>query len=106
VPSASIEQYLSQSGEPEYDYVDGVLEERSIGERTHSRTQAKVGSFLLTQGERLGLDVFTSLHVRVHATRCRIVDICATIGDPEKECSPSRRTESPSLEMPLAGLWG
>jgi len=35
----SLGEYLSNTYEPDYDYVDGALEERSVGLRGHSRTQ-------------------------------------------------------------------
>lgn len=85
MPSTSIEQYLSQCYEPDCDYVDGEIEERNFCDRTHSRLQARVGAYLLTQYETAGFEVFTELRIRVRPTRFRIPDVCVTIGDPGEE---------------------
>jgi Uma2 family endonuclease len=158
-------QYLASAYEPDCDYVDGELEERNVGERTHARLQLRVGAYLLAHYESSGLAVFTEIRIRVSASRFRIPDVCATVGDPGEEVltkppflcveilSPEDRmsrleiriqdylqmgipyvwvldpltrqayvataaegmrevkdgvlrAEGPSLEMPLAGLWG
>ena len=81
----SLEQYLATSYEPDCDFVDGELEERNLGGRTHARLQLRVGSYLLGCYESAGVAVFTELRVRVSATRYRIPDVCATLGDPGEE---------------------
>lgn len=78
-------QYLSSSYEPDCDYVDGEVEERNVGERTHARLQLKVGSYLLTHYEQAGFSVFTEIRVQVSPSRFRVPDVCATIGDPGEE---------------------
>ena len=159
----SLAQYLSSTYEPDCDYVDGEIEERNVGERTHARLQARITAYLLAQYEKAGIEVFTE--IRVSPSRFRIPDVCATIGDPGEEVltrppllcieilSPEDRmsrlevriqdylqmgvpyvwlldpftkqayvataaeglrevkdgvlrTENPTIEMPLAGLWG
>ena len=86
-------QYLSSSYEPDCDYVDGELEERNVGERTHARLQARITAYLLTHYEAQGIEVFTEVRVQVSPTRFRIPDVCATIGDPGEEVL----TQPPSL---------
>ena len=82
----SLEQYLATTYEPDCDYLDGELEERNLGERTHALLQARITAFLMTQfGPSLDLWVFTELRIRVSATRYRIPDVCATLGDPSEE---------------------
>ena len=78
-------QYLSTAYEPDCDYVDGEIEARNVGERTHARLQLKVSSYLLTHYESAGFSVFTEIRVRVTPSRFRIPDVCATIGDPGEE---------------------
>jgi hypothetical protein len=41
-----VEEYLRPSYEPDMEYVDGQLVERSVGERLHSRLQAILASLL------------------------------------------------------------
>ncbi len=40
----SVEEYLKTSYSPDCDYVDGVVEERNLGERDHSWIQAQIAS--------------------------------------------------------------
>ena len=81
----SVAQYLSSTYEPDCDYVDGVIEERNVGERTHARLQARIAAFLFSRYEALGIGVFTEICIQVSATRFRIPDICAALGDPGEE---------------------
>ena len=38
----SLEEYLKTSYEPDCDYVDGVLEERNLGEWNHGDLQGEI----------------------------------------------------------------
>jgi|WetSurMetagenome_2_1015567.scaffolds.fasta_scaffold310083_2 Uma2 family endonuclease len=78
-------QYLASTYEPDCDYVDGEIEERNVGERTHARLQARITAYLLAHYEAQGVEVFTEIRVRVSPSRFRIPDVCATIGDPGEE---------------------
>jgi hypothetical protein len=42
----SLEEYLHTDYEPDCDYVDGVIEERNVGGRRHSRTLARLAVWL------------------------------------------------------------
>ncbi len=81
----SVQEYLSTVYEPDCDYVDGELQERNRGERTHARLQAKIAAYLLAHYESAGLEVFTELRIRVSTSRYRIPDVCVTLGDPGEE---------------------
>jgi hypothetical protein len=54
----SVQEYLSTVYEPDRDYVDGELQERNMGERTHARLQAKITSYLMVHYESLGFEVY------------------------------------------------
>lgn len=41
-PTVSIEEYLNTAYHPDCDYVDGRLEERNLGQRTHARLQTLI----------------------------------------------------------------
>ncbi len=81
----TLEHYLTHSYEPDCDYVDGSIEDRNTGTRTHAALQVRVGSYLLSTYERYGMEVFIAVRIRVSATRVRIPDVCATVGDPGEE---------------------
>src|SRR5579875_2882784 len=74
--SVSLEEYLNSDYEPDCDYVDGVLEERNVGKRRHSKTQALFTAFLLSLQNKHGQQVLTEQRVRVSPSRVRIPDIC------------------------------
>lgn len=81
----SVEEYLASSYQPDCDYVDGRIEERNAGERTHSRLQARLIRFLMNTYESRGIEVFPEVRVRVTRERFRVPDICVTLGDPGEE---------------------
>jgi Uma2 family endonuclease len=76
----SVEDYLASSYEPDCDFVDGHIEERNVGELSHSIVQLKVGSYLLTH--YVETVVATECRIRVKASRVRIPDICLFLADP------------------------
>ena len=81
----SLEHSLSSSYEPDCDFVDGHIEERNVGEWDHSRLQARVGTYLLTQYEKMGALVAIACRIRVKPIRVRIPDICLFLGDPGEQ---------------------
>ena len=85
----SVEEYLASSYEPDCDYVEGQLEERNVGEWDHATLQLKIGAYLLSHFEVLGLKVATELRIRVKPTRVRIPDICVFLSDP-REAVPTK----------------
>jgi Uma2 family endonuclease len=71
-----VEKYLRTSYDPDMEYVDGRLCERSVGERPHSRTQIIIGSILKAREADRGFEAFTEQRVATEAGRYRIPDIC------------------------------
>jgi len=76
----SVEQYLSTSYDPDMEYVDGVLEERSVGDWQHSLVQMNVGFHL--RRKYPNIKVLTELRSSVTATRFRLPDITVTLASP------------------------
>ncbi|HEY3839696.1 MAG TPA: Uma2 family endonuclease [Bryobacteraceae bacterium] len=71
----SLEEYLHTNYEPDCDYVDGVLEERNVGQLDHGETQAAIAAFFFRLKRRLAIRVVTELRMRVSPTRVRIPDV-------------------------------
>ncbi len=71
----SIEQYLSTSYHPDREFVDGLIVERNLGERTHSRIQRKLIVYFDARSAELGIEVFPEQRVQVSPTRFRIPDV-------------------------------
>jgi len=72
----SLGEYLSNTYEPDCDYVDGVLEDRNVGKTRHSRTQILLAGWLLAREKEHGYKALTEERVRVASSRVRIPDIC------------------------------
>ena len=68
-----LSEYLGQTYHPDCDYVEGVLEERNVGEISHSETQTKLTVYARTHfhGFWTGVEV----RVQVKADRFRIPDV-------------------------------
>lgn len=79
----SVEEYLSTSYDPDCDYVDGELEDRNVGEKDHSKAQGNICFYLRTDYPTLC--TLIALRLRVSATRCRVPDVCVSIGEPDEE---------------------
>ena len=50
----SVSEYLSTSYSPDCDYVDGVVEERNLGEHDHARLTMKVAAYFYQPRKRMG----------------------------------------------------
>ena len=81
----SVEEYLSTDYSPDCDYVDGVLEDRNVGQRTHALVQTLIAGFLLQLRHTLGVLVVVEQRIKVSPTRYRVPDICVMAKDPGEE---------------------
>ena len=81
----SVREYLSTSYRPDCDYVDGLLVERNLGERDHSRLQMAVSAYLHNRRKEFGISVFPEQRVQVSPTRCRVPDVCVVKGEPKEQ---------------------
>jgi Uma2 family endonuclease len=70
-----VEVYLTSSFEPDADYVDGVIEERAVGENDHSAWQGAIMAWFQQQAREGGIRVRPELRVQVAPTRFRIPDV-------------------------------
>lgn len=70
-----IGEYLHTSYRPDCDYVDGVIEERNLGELDHAELQ---GAFLLYFSQHRhewGIRPVLEIRIRTSSTRVRIADV-------------------------------
>ncbi len=72
----NLEEYLHTAYHPDRDFVDGVLEERHVGEYDHSNLQAALASWFFVRGPEWKIRVLTEQRTRVGATRVRVPDVC------------------------------
>jgi Uma2 family endonuclease len=78
----SLDEYLDTAYSPDREYVDGVVVERNVGERPHSRTQSNFDFFFRQNYAHL----FTWPEQRLRTVpgrRSRVPDVCVTLQDPK-----------------------
>jgi Uma2 family endonuclease len=77
----SLEEYLRTAYHPDCDYVDGVLEERNLGEWNHGDLQGEIVHYLKAHGREWNIRAATEVRVRVAPGRVRIPDVCVISRD-------------------------
>lgn len=75
-PLVPLEEYLNTSYEPDVDYVDGVLEDRNVGQSKHSKTQRNLIIWLAGKQQLHQRDIRPEQRVRISSTRVRVPDVC------------------------------
>lgn len=79
----SVEEYLSTSYKPDVDYVDGHIEERHLGEKSHGKM---INRLWLLLRDLPGVFPFTETRTQVMPNRYRVPDVCAYLdGEPDEE---------------------
>jgi Uma2 family endonuclease len=78
----SVEQYLSSVYDPDVDYVDGELEDRSVGEKDHAKLQLKLVRLLDSLGNWF---VTIETRIKVSPTRFRVPDVCVYTVEPDEQ---------------------
>lgn len=81
----SVEEYLKSSYSPDRDYVDGMVEERNLGERDHSDVQSNLVTFFRARRRETGITAFAEWRFQVKSTRFRVPDVIVTRGSPDEQ---------------------
>jgi Uma2 family endonuclease len=74
-------EYLQTSFRPDCDFVDGRVEERTLGETEHGLLQMEVGFWFRSRRAEWKVRVISELRTRVGASRVRIPDITVAYDD-------------------------
>ena len=78
-----VEEYLSTSYSPDREYVGGVLVERNVGEKPHSKLQRKLVVALTAKYP--SFHVWPELRMKSVENRHRIPDVSVTLTEPETD---------------------
>jgi len=70
-----LEVYLNSSFEPDAEFVDGVIEERPMGEWTHADWQAAILEFFRTRRREWNIRAAAELRVQVSPNNFRVPDV-------------------------------
>jgi Uma2 family endonuclease len=81
----SVEEYLRTSYSPDCDYVDGVVEERNLGERDHAWIQAKLAALFMSRFRETGMAALVEWRFQTRPTRFRIPDVTVVRGKPDEK---------------------
>lgn len=82
----SIDEYLTTSYRPDWEYVDGVVVERNVGERDHSRVETDLSTYFNVRREQWNICVYVEQRVQVSQTRYRVPDVCVILGpEPDEQ---------------------
>ena len=71
-----VSEYLSQTYEPDCDYLDGELEERNVGEEQHSELQGILAGIFRNMRVEWNVRSLPEVRIRVSPSRYRVPDIC------------------------------
>ena len=77
----SVEEYLHTAYNPDCEYIDGVIQERNVGELDHALVQRQ----LLFVFDRFGLLAIPEWRFQVSPTRYRVPDVIVTIRRPREQ---------------------
>lgn len=89
----SIEEYLRTSYKPDVDFVDGVIQERHLGEYEHGKIQGWIFQIFNVRAKEWATDVVLEQRIRVTADRVRVCDVVVLGADAPRE----RVTVTPPL---------
>lgn len=73
--SVPLEIYLHSEYEPDAEYVEGEIEERPMGEDSHSAWQFAIAQWFGMHAEQWGVRIRPELRVQTGAARFRVPDI-------------------------------
>ena len=81
----SVEEYLATTFRPDCDYVDGVVEERNVGEFDHAWLQGKFVHLFMSTTRETDLLALIALRMRVKPATVRVPDVCVLRGKPNEQ---------------------
>jgi Uma2 family endonuclease len=77
----TLEEYLSTSYEPDLEFVDGVLEEKNMGDYEHGFLQAIITHWFVAHRAEWKINVLTEYRTRTANLSVRLPDICVVRQD-------------------------
>ncbi len=81
----TVREYLRTSWSPDREFVDGRIEERSLGEKDHSIIQRYLTVLFAIKRTEWGVEVFRELRTQTQSRRFRVPDVLVTRPDDKFE---------------------
>ena len=120
----TIDQYLSTMFHPDRDFVDGMIEERNVGEVEHGKVQKMLLRQFVKYEEEMGIEALPEVRLQVNESRFRVPDvmvlragddsarivrkaplICIEVMSPEDTWKRLRGVLTDYLDMGVAHVW-
>ncbi len=120
----SIDEYLHTSYKPDVDFVEGTLQDRSMGEYEHNKLQTLIAVLFTINAKLWKTNTVVEQRIRVTGDRVRICDvavlradapresvtvtpplICIEILSPEDRLSRAKQVLSDYLTMGVPNIW-
>jgi len=120
----SIDQYLHTSYKPDVHFVDGEIEERNVGERTHSSIQKFITDLFTKNEDIWKMEAIFELRIRIGSSRVRVCDVtivsndapweevvttppvaCIEVMSPEDRLSRAEKVLADYFEMGVQNIW-
>ena len=60
----SVEEYLRTSYSPDREYRDGVVLERNVGKKSHSKLQTALGQYIRNRRKQWNIEVYTEMRIQ------------------------------------------
>jgi len=84
-PLLSIDEYLHTSYKPDVDFVDGEIEERNVGEYSHSTIQGLIYLLFALHEDSWKTDAVIEQRIRIVSNRVRVCDVAVLRADAPHE---------------------
>ena len=81
----SMDEYLQTSYKPDFDFVDGVLEERNVGTYEHGKIQVLLSYVFTLNASAWGTDPVVEQRIRVRTNKVRVCDVAILRSDAPRE---------------------
>ncbi len=120
----SLYEYLHTSYKPDVDFIDGVLQERNMGEYEHNKIQTLIAVLFTLRAKEWSTDTVVEQRIQVAPERVRICDvvvlrsdapresviatpplICIEILSPEDRLSRAKLVLADYLAMGVPNIW-
>jgi len=79
----SVEEYLRTTYEPDAEYVDGRIVQRSVPQFDHGRLQAQITAYFYAREKEWNMIVVSDTRVQVQPAHFRVPDLCLLRERPE-----------------------
>jgi len=74
-PTVSVDEYMKTTYRPDCDYVDGVLEERNLGEPEHAVVQGALIEWFRAHAKAWEIWVLPEIRLQITPARFRVADV-------------------------------